>query len=127
LSAAQSEIALDRLQRRSKIGITLLFGTHFMRVMARWKDNFIKFNSEGLFSTCSVQEVKGKLWKMRHRQGRDGSRWWRYDEGLEPWLDDNKKRLKDKWVTKTRSEDDSQTHGNRGWQAIQVLPHLATR
>jgi hypothetical protein len=127
LSAAQSEIVLDRLHRRSKIDTTLLFGTRFMRVMARWKDNFINFNLKGCFSTCSVQEVKGKLWKMRQQQGRDGSRWWRCDEGLEPWLDDNKKRLKDKWVTKTRSEDDSQTHGNRGLQAIQVLPHLATR
>jgi hypothetical protein len=47
LSVAQSEIALDRLHRRSKIGTTLLFETHFMRVMARWKDNFINFNLEG--------------------------------------------------------------------------------
>jgi hypothetical protein len=46
---------------------------------------------------------------------------------LEPWLDDNKKKLNEKWVTKTRSEDDSQTHGNRELQAIQVLPHLETR
>jgi hypothetical protein len=45
---------------------------------------------------------------------------------LEPWLDDDKKKLKDKWVTKTRSEDDSQTHGNSELQAIQVLPRLAT-
>jgi hypothetical protein len=73
LSVAQSEIALDRLHRRSKIGTTLLFGTRFMRVMARWKYNFINFNLEGCFSTCYVQEVKGKLWKMRQRQGRDGS------------------------------------------------------
>jgi hypothetical protein len=119
--------ALDRLHRRSKIGTTVLFGTRFMRMMARWKDNFINFNFEGFFTTCSVQEVQGKLWKMRQRQGRDGSQWWRYDEGLEPWLDDNKKNLKGKWVTKTRSEDSSQTHGNRGLLAIQVIPHLATR
>jgi hypothetical protein len=39
---------------------------------------------------------------------------------------DNKK-LKDKLFTKARSEDDSQTHGNRELQAIQVLPQLATR
>jgi hypothetical protein len=31
-----------------------------MRVMARWKDNFINFNLEGCFSTCSVLEVKEK-------------------------------------------------------------------
>jgi hypothetical protein len=36
------------------------------------------------------------------QQGRDGSRWWRYDEGLEPWLDDNKKKLKDKWDNKEK-------------------------
>jgi hypothetical protein len=30
-------------------------------------------------------------------------------------------------LTKTRSEDDSQTHGNRELQEIQVLPRLATR
>jgi hypothetical protein len=46
---------------------------------------------------------------------------------MEPWIDDNKKKLKDKLVTRTRSEYDYQTHGNRGLQAIQVLPHLATR
>jgi hypothetical protein len=28
--------------------------------MARWKDNFIKFNLEGCFSTCSILEVKEK-------------------------------------------------------------------
>jgi hypothetical protein len=31
-----------------------------MHVMARWKDNFIKFNLEGCFSTYSVLEVKEK-------------------------------------------------------------------
>jgi hypothetical protein len=45
---------------------------------------------------------------------------------LEPWLDDDKKKFREKLVTKTRSEDDSQTHGNRELQAIQVLPYLAT-
>jgi hypothetical protein len=50
--------ALDRLHRRSKIGTTLLFGTRFMHTMARWKDNFIKFNMEGCFSTFSVLEKK---------------------------------------------------------------------
>jgi hypothetical protein len=119
--------ALDRLHRLSKIGTTLLFGTHFMRTIACWKDNFINFNLKGCLSTCSVQEVREKLWKMRQQQGWDGSWWWRYDEGLEPWLDDNKKKFKDKWVAKARSEYDSQTHGNRELQAIQVLPHLATR
>jgi hypothetical protein len=28
--------------------------------MARWKYNFIKFNLEGWFSTCSVLEVREK-------------------------------------------------------------------
>jgi hypothetical protein len=79
--------ALDRLHRRSKIGTTLLFGARF-NTMARWKDNFINYNFHRCFSTCYVQEVKGKLWKMRQQQGRDGSRWWQYDEGLGPWLDD---------------------------------------
>jgi hypothetical protein len=95
LSATRLKSALDRLHRRSKIGTTLLFGTHFMRTMGHWKDNFMNFNLEGCFNTCSVLEVKEKLWKMRQRQGQDGSRWWRYDEGLEPWLDDDKKKLKD--------------------------------
>jgi hypothetical protein len=60
LSAAQSEIALDRLHRRSKIGTTLLFGTRFMRVIARWKDNFMNFNFEGCFATCALLEVREK-------------------------------------------------------------------
>jgi hypothetical protein len=34
--------------------------------------------------------------------------------------------LNDKGVTRARSEDDSETHGNRELRAIQVLPHLAT-
>jgi hypothetical protein len=57
LSAAQSE---DRLHRRSKIGTTLLFGTRFMHMMARWKDNFMKFNVEGCLSTFSVLEKNKK-------------------------------------------------------------------
>jgi hypothetical protein len=69
LSAAQSEITLDRVHCRSKISTTLLFGTRFMCVMAHWKYNFINFNLEGCFSTCSVQEVKGKLWKMSYKDG----------------------------------------------------------
>jgi hypothetical protein len=44
-----------------------------MRMMARWKDNFMNFNLDGCFSTGSVLEVKEKLWKMRQQQGRDGS------------------------------------------------------
>jgi hypothetical protein len=62
--------AFDRLHRRSKIVTTLLFGTRFMRTMARWKYNFINLNLEGCFSTYSVLEVKETLWKMRQRQGR---------------------------------------------------------
>jgi hypothetical protein len=54
LSDAQSKIALDRLHRQSKIGTTLLFGTRFMRAMARWKDNFINLKLEGCFSTSSI-------------------------------------------------------------------------
>jgi hypothetical protein len=68
LSAAQSEIALDRLHRRSKISTNLLFGTRFMHMMARWKDTFMNFNLEGCFSTCFVLQEKEKLWKMRQRQ-----------------------------------------------------------
>jgi hypothetical protein len=45
-----------------------LFGTRFMRTMARWKDNFMNFNLEGCFSTCSVLEEEEKLWKMSQRQ-----------------------------------------------------------
>jgi hypothetical protein len=74
--------ALDRLHRRSKIGTTLLFGTRFMRMMACWKDNLMEFNLEGCLCTYSVLEVKENLWKMRQRQGRDVSRWWRYEKGL---------------------------------------------
>jgi hypothetical protein len=39
---------------------------------------------------------------MRQQQGLDGSWWWQYDEGLEPWLDDDKKKLKDNWVNKCK-------------------------
>jgi hypothetical protein len=46
------------LHRQSKIGTTLLFGTRFMHMMARWKDDFINFNMEGCFSTFSVLEEK---------------------------------------------------------------------
>jgi hypothetical protein len=45
-----------------------------MRMMACWKDNFMNLNLEGCFSTCSILEVKENLWKMRQRQGQDGSR-----------------------------------------------------
>jgi hypothetical protein len=45
-----------------------------MRMMDRWKDNFINFNLEACFSTCSVLEVREKLWKIRQQQGWDGSR-----------------------------------------------------
>jgi hypothetical protein len=31
-----------------------------MRMMARWKDNFINLNLEGCFSTFSILEVKEK-------------------------------------------------------------------
>jgi hypothetical protein len=65
IECCASEITLDGLQRRSKLGTTLLFGTRFTRMMARWKDNFMNFNLEGCFSTCSVLEEKEKLWKMR--------------------------------------------------------------
>jgi hypothetical protein len=58
LSDARLKSALDRWHRRSKIGTTLLFGTRFMRMMAHWKYNFMKFNLEGCFSTCSVLEKK---------------------------------------------------------------------
>jgi hypothetical protein len=74
LRVARLKTALDRLHCRSKIGTTLLFGTHFMRMMARWKDNSMNFNLEGCLRTCSVEEVKENLWKMRQRQGQDGSR-----------------------------------------------------
>jgi hypothetical protein len=50
MSIARSEIAMDILHRRSKIDTTLLFGTHFIRMMARWKGNFMNFNLEGCFS-----------------------------------------------------------------------------
>jgi hypothetical protein len=43
---------------------------------------------------------------------------------LEPWLDDDKKKLRENEQQRQGSEDDSQTHGEL--QAIQVLPHLAT-
>jgi anti-sigma-K factor RskA len=49
-----SEISLGQLHRRSKISTSLLFGTRFMRMMARWKDNLMNFNLEGCFSTCSI-------------------------------------------------------------------------
>jgi hypothetical protein len=42
-----------------------LFGTRFMHMMARWKDNSMNFNLEWCFSTCSVLVVKENLWKMR--------------------------------------------------------------
>jgi hypothetical protein len=42
-----------------------------MHMMARWKDNFMNFNLEGVFSTCYVLEEKEKLWKMRQRQKND--------------------------------------------------------
>jgi hypothetical protein len=74
LSAAHLKSVLDRLHPRSKIDTTLLFGTRFMPIMAHWKDNFMNFNLEGCLSTCSVEEVRENLWKMRQRQGRDGSR-----------------------------------------------------
>jgi hypothetical protein len=74
LSIARLKSALDRLHCRSKIGTTLLFETRFMRMMARWKDNSMKFNLEDFLKTCSVEKVKENLWKMRQRQGQDGSR-----------------------------------------------------
>jgi hypothetical protein len=49
---------------------------------------------------------------MRQQQGRDGSQWWRYDEGLEPWFDDDKKKLKDNWV-------------NKGKEVKMILKHMA--
>jgi hypothetical protein len=51
---------------------------------------------------------------MRQQQGRDGSWWWQYDEGLEPWLDDDKKKLKDNWV-------------NKGKEVKKILKHMAIR
>jgi hypothetical protein len=54
IERCMSEIALDRLHRWSKIGTILLFGTRFMHMMAHWKDNFMNFNLEGCFSTCSI-------------------------------------------------------------------------
>jgi hypothetical protein len=39
---------------------------------------------------------------MRKRQGRDGSRWWQYDEGLEPCLDDDKKNVTPVFPKKTK-------------------------
>jgi hypothetical protein len=74
LSVARLKSALDRLHHRSKIGTTLLFGTRFMRIMTRWKDNSMNFNLEGCLSTYYVLEVKENMWKMRQGQGRDGSR-----------------------------------------------------
>jgi hypothetical protein len=71
LGVARLKSASDILHHRSKIGTTLLFETYFMRIMAHWKDNFMKFNLEGCFSTCSILELKEKLWKVRQRQGRD--------------------------------------------------------
>jgi hypothetical protein len=53
-----SEISLGQLHRRSKISTSLLFGTRFMRMMARWKDNLMNFNLEGCLSTYYVLEVK---------------------------------------------------------------------
>jgi hypothetical protein len=105
--------ALDILHRQSKIGTTLLFGIRFMSKIARWKDNFINYNLEGCFITCSIK-LREKLWKMRQQQRRDGSWWWRYDEGLEPWLDDDKKKLKDIWV-------------NKGKEVKAILKHMAIR
>jgi hypothetical protein len=75
LSVAHSENYI--LHHWSKKDTTLLFGTHFMRMMAHWKHNFMNFNLEWCFSTCSILEVKEKLWKMRQLQGRDESRSWR--------------------------------------------------
>jgi hypothetical protein len=72
LSATRLKSALYRLHRQSKIGTTLLFGTRFMRMMARWKDNSINLNLEGCLSTYSVLEEKENLLKMRQRQGWDG-------------------------------------------------------
>jgi hypothetical protein len=45
-----------------------------MGMIAHWKDKLMNLNLEVCFSTCSVQEVKENLWKMRQRQGHDGSR-----------------------------------------------------
>jgi hypothetical protein len=50
---------------------------------------------------------------MRQQQERDGSRWWWYDEGLEPWLDDDKKKLKDNWVKEGKEE---RTWFSNTWQ-----------
>jgi hypothetical protein len=87
---------LDRLHRRSKIGTTLLFGTRFVRMMARWKHNFMKFNLEGVFRYMFCSGSK----KTMEDEAATRIGWksvmtiW-----LEPWLDDNKK-LKDNWATK---------------------------
>jgi hypothetical protein len=51
---------------------------------------------------------------MRQQQGRDGSWWWRYDKGLEPWLDDDKNKLKDNWVNKDK-------------EVKMILKHMAIR
>jgi hypothetical protein len=74
LSVARLKSALDRLHRQIKIGTTLLFGTRFMRLMARWKYNSMNLYLEGCLSTYSVLDVKENLWQMNQRQGRDGSR-----------------------------------------------------
>jgi hypothetical protein len=71
LRSTRLKSALDRLHRRSKIDTTLLFGTCFMRMMARWKDNSMNFNLEHSLSTYSVLEVKENMWNMSQRQGHD--------------------------------------------------------
>jgi hypothetical protein len=61
LSAAQSEISLGQIASPEQNRHNSLVQNPFQRTLARWKENFINFNLEGCFSTCSVLEVKGKL------------------------------------------------------------------
>ena len=53
--------ARDRLQPRSKKGITLLFGSRFGQMMTRWKNNFECVALEQKFNTHSVLEVQEKF------------------------------------------------------------------
>jgi hypothetical protein len=57
--------ALDRLQRRSRTGITHSIGVRWGWIKTWWKDNFMHHAWKLLFSTWSYLDREENLWKKR--------------------------------------------------------------